>query len=136
MQDPLAPAVSSYRTGLIWSQTMKQTVTLFLSLSLMPILLADAGFAKLTKSERNYCQRQAERYADEKTLGNAAGGAIGGAVVGGIIGGLVTGGKGSGVGTGAAIGAGVGGVGGAARGSARWDKYYWRKYESCVDKYD
>ena len=66
-------------------------LTLLLALGGMPILLADASFAKLTKSERNYCQRQAERYADEKTLGSAAGGAIGGAVVGGIIGGLVTG---------------------------------------------
>jgi hypothetical protein len=95
---------------------MKKVLTLSLALGVMPILLADASSAKLTNSERNYCQRQAERYADEKTLGSAAGGAIGGAVVGGIIGG--------------------GGVGGAARGSARWDKYYWRKYESCVEKYD
>lgn len=114
---------------------MKKTVILILSALVMPALTAAPGNATLTNSEKRYCQRKAENYADERSVGNTVGGAIGGAVVGGIIGGLVTGGRGSGVGTGAAIGAGVGGVGGAARSSERWRSYYWKKYDECVRKY-
>lgn len=113
---------------------MKKAVTLFLALGVMPLLIAEEGFAKLTNSERNYCRRQAEKYADEKTLSNAGAGVIGGAIAGGIIGGLV--GGGNDIGKGAAIGAGVGGVGGAVRGSARWNKNYNKKYYNCIDKYD
>lgn len=113
---------------------MKKAVTLILALGILPVLTAEASFAKLTNSERNYCRKQAQRYADEKTINNAGGGIIAGAIAGGIIGGLV--GGGNDIGKGAAIGAGVGGVGGVARGSALWNKNYNKKYYNCIDKYD
>lgn len=113
---------------------MKKFVILTLALGVMPILLAEASFAKLTQSERNHCRRQAEKYADEKTLNNTGAGLIGGAIVGGVLGGVI--GGGNDIGKGAAIGAGVGGVGGAVRGSARWNKNYNKKYYNCIDKYD
>jgi len=102
---------------------MKKAALFCLTLLVMPAFMAEAGHATLTQSEKRYCQRKAEKYADEKSLGTTAGGAIAGALAGGIIGGVVTGGKGSGVGTGAAIGAGVGGVD------------YWKKYNNCIQKY-
>lgn len=113
---------------------MKKAVTLLLALGVMPILLAEASFAKLTQSERNYCRKQAEKYANEKTINNAGAGLIGGAIVGGVLGGVI--GGGSDIGKGAAIGAGVGGVGGTVRGSALWNKNYDKKYYRCIDKYD
>ncbi|MCA3554050.1 hypothetical protein [Aestuariivirga sp.] len=113
---------------------MKKAALVCLSLLLAPVLTVDASYAGPTQSEKNYCRRKAEKYADEKSLGSTAGGAIAGAVAGGIIGGLVTGGRGSGIGTGAAVGAGIGGVGGAARGSERWNNHYWKKYNSCIQK--
>lgn len=113
---------------------MKKAVTLFLALGIMPIMMAEASHAKLTNSERNYCRKQAQKYADEKTLNNAGVGVIGGAIAGGLIGGLV--GGGNDIGKGAAIGAGVGGVSGAVRGSATWNKNYNKKYYRCIDKYD
>ena len=76
---------------------MKKTVLFCLTLLVLPAFMADAGNAALTQSEKRYCQRKAEKYADEKSLGTTAGGAIAGALAGGIIGGVVTGGKGSGV---------------------------------------
>jgi uncharacterized protein YcfJ len=114
---------------------MKKAALFGLTLLLVPAFMAGASHAALTQSEKNYCRKKAEKYADEKSLGTTAGGAIGGAVAGGIIGGLITGGKGSGVGTGAAIGAGVGGVGGAVRGSQKWNNYYYKKYNNCIQKY-
>ncbi len=114
---------------------MKRAALLCITLLVMPAFMAEASYATLTQSEKNYCRKKAEKYADEKSLGTTAGGAIAGAVAGGIIGGLITGGKGSGVGTGAAVGAGVGGVGGAARGSQKWNNYYWNKYNNCIQKY-
>jgi len=113
---------------------MKKAALFCLTLLVMPTFLADTSFA-LTQSQKNYCRRKAENYADERSAGNTVGGAIGGAVVGGILGGIITGGKGSGVGTGAAVGAGVGGVGGAVRSSQRWQNYYWDKYNNCISKY-
>ena len=80
---------------------MKKAATLFLALFALPMLSADPGYA-LTKSEKRYCQRQAEKYADRRSTGNTVGGAIGGAVVGGILGGVI--GGSNDIGTGAAIG--------------------------------
>jgi uncharacterized protein YcfJ len=115
---------------------MKKAVSLFFALVALPILTADVSFAKLTQSEKRYCQREAERYADRRAASNTVGGAIGGAVVGGILGGVIGGGSGRDVGTGAAIGAGVGGVGGAVRSSQRWRDYYWREYNRCANRLD
>lgn len=77
---------------------MKKAVALVIAALAMPALTAVPGDAA-TSSQKRYCQRKAERYADDRSVGNTVGGAIGGAVIGGIIGGLVTGGRGSGVGT-------------------------------------
>jgi uncharacterized protein YcfJ len=115
---------------------MMKAVSLLGTLLALSVGAADVSYAKLTQSERRYCQREGERYADRRTANNVVGGAIGGAVVGGIIGGIVGGGSGRDVGTGAAIGAGVGGVGGAARSSQRWRDYYWREYNRCVRRLD
>ena len=68
---------------------MKKTVLFCLTLLVLPAFMADAGNAALTQSEKRYCQRKAEKYADEKSLGTTAGGAIAGALAGGIIGGAV-----------------------------------------------
>jgi uncharacterized protein YcfJ len=92
---------------------MKRAITLLLALGVMPILLADASFAKLTQSERNYCRKQAEKYANEKTINNAGAGLIGGAIVGGVLGGVI--GGGNDIGKGAAIGATAGGMTGGLR---------------------
>jgi outer membrane lipoprotein SlyB len=113
---------------------MKKALTLLLALGVTPVLMAETSFAKLTQSERNYCRKKAQKYADEKTLNNAGVGIIGGAIVGGVLGGAI--GGGNDIGKGAAIGAGVGGVGGAVRGSALWNKNYNKKYYNCIDKYD
>lgn len=82
-------------------------------------------------SRRRYCQQVAAQHADNKVAGNAVGGAIGGALLGAGIGAIV-GGHHS-VGRGAAIGAGVGAVGGVARGSDRWNKYYWKRFNKCMN---
>lgn len=114
---------------------MKKATLFCLTLLVMPAFMAEAGHAALTQSEKNFCARKAEKYADEKSVGTTVGGAMAGALAGGIVGGLITGGKGSGIGTGAAVGAGVGGVGGAVRSSQTWKNYYWNRYNKCIQKY-
>ena len=59
---------------------MKKAALFCLTLLVLPAFMADAGNAALTQSEKRYCQRKAEKYADEKSLGTTAGGAIAGAV--------------------------------------------------------
>ena len=60
---------------------MKKAALLCLTLLVTPVFMAEGSHAALTQSERKYCQRKAENYADERAAGNTVGGAIGGAVV-------------------------------------------------------
>jgi hypothetical protein len=81
---------------------------------------------------RRYCDRVARDYANHKAgAPQVVGGLVGGAVAGGVIGALI-GGKHA-VRTGALIGGASGAVVGAGHANRKWDKYYWRKYDECLD---
>ncbi|MCA3575332.1 MAG: hypothetical protein IOC86_15550, partial [Aestuariivirga sp.] len=53
---------------------MKLAATLFLAFLALPVMTIDVS-AGLTNSERRFCQREAERYADRRSAGNTVGGA-------------------------------------------------------------
>ena len=45
---------------------MKKAALLCLTLLVTPVFMAEGSHAALTQSERKYCQRKAENYADER----------------------------------------------------------------------
>ena len=55
---------------------MKKALVFCLTLFALPGLMADTGFATLTKQEQRKCERRAEKRADERALGNTVGGAV------------------------------------------------------------
>jgi uncharacterized protein YcfJ len=100
--------------------------------ALVAIMASGTLATESNAAGRRYCDRVARDYANHKAgAPQVVGGLVGGAIAGGLIG-AVIGGKHA-VRTGVIVGGATGAVAGGVHANKKWDRYYWKKYDQCLD---